>query len=147
MKRLAIALCLLALTACGDGDDAKTMRWTISNKTVADADRTEIATAIKTLHDVCPGLFENANSIAQAEASIWEAMDYRSDLYGWNREVTLTPTLINVPDLPENWRAGGHTLFYYVGIGGQPGVVMSKDISMMICGQAGQADDLFVPLR
>jgi len=145
MRHFAVILVLLVLTACGD--DSIELEWGVRGQNVTDQDLKDVGKAVNTLRRVCPSLFDHTDDIVEATATVWQAVGYRADLYGWDREVTLTPRLSENAQLPVEWYAGGHTLYYHIGIGGRAGVVMSKDVSMLICGQPGQSSDLFVAAK
>lgn len=59
---------------------------------------------------------------------------HRCDEYGWDRTVEINVKIVDDRKvIPVDYRARGHTLFYWLGTGRRPGIMSLKDQSKFVC--------------
>jgi len=112
----------------------------------------ERATAV--LKNRCPLLSEHAHLIVEARGVATGIYRAPAEDLGWEREVEIAVKLRdNADGLPrraQTVRASGHTLYYFVGFGGQEGIDIMKDESQAMCAddvQLGRGSNVFVPVQ
>ncbi|MEX0732838.1 MAG: hypothetical protein WED00_05655 [Aquisalimonadaceae bacterium] len=106
------------------------------------AEEREIVTnALSKFSDTCVALFgANRHTIESFRADFRDAMPYRAERYGWDRELALDVRVAEDARI-----AGGHRIIYYLGDGHSPGWVTQKKEGAQLCGRTGNSgQDTFV---
>jgi hypothetical protein len=74
-------------------------------------------------------------------------LDYRAERYGWKKQILIEMYVKRdyntvPPDM------AGQTLFYYIGAGKKPGIVINKWQAMQLCGlnQTNIGEDVHIPI-
>ncbi len=105
-----------------------------------------VTAALDHFKTACPDLFRSWADVDRAVVKRGDSsLNYTGETFGWTREIWVE---VKISDRPDHLRtAGGHTLFYILGTGKQPGMVIQKDVSARACGiePAGGGSDTFVP--
>lgn len=104
----------------------------------------EIAMATKWLQefrDSCPALFTKLKGhTSDASVEVWEAMPYRAEQYGWEKEVVFSVKISN-----DSRVASGHTVTYHISKNGTPGWLTQKPQGAEACGKnANPGGETFV---
>lgn len=105
-----------------------------------------VTNAINAFKKSCAPLFEEywqdvISATAGVESQIMDAGEGRTlkmpfaEKYGWHDTIQLVINVSESPEkIPTQFNAAGHTLYYRLGGGDQPGVSVNKMPSALICG-------------
>jgi len=149
----ALVFAALLLVGCGENEPPK--RATINVEGTFGKNQAEaIQKALAAFKVACKPLFSDywgdvasATALVGPEIVSGGASTWRHDKFGWQQSIQLEILLKGkLAAVPEAFHADGHTLYYYLGGGDQPGMVVEKAQSARVCGftvdPAG--NDLFV---
>lgn len=116
------------------------LSWTLVSTNAENIDAEILKNAIILFQNNCEGLQKYSNAVEKLEVQVVTYRkggnpSYTEDKYGWLTEVTLTISIRKDAKLPAGLqRLPGVTLYYYLGAGHTPGVVMLKDESALFYG-------------
>lgn len=118
------------------------LNWSLVNTDSESIDVGFLKNAIIIFQNNCEGLQKYYNAVESLEAQVvtyrkGENPSYTEERYGWLTEVVLTISIKNDAKLPSDLRMlPGVTLYYYLGAGHTPGIVMMKEESALFYGVA-----------
>jgi len=95
----------------------------------------------------CPDLWSYWPDVASAKVEIETSFGARKEQLGWKNELHYQVKIKQeTKAIPAKFRAWGHTLHYYLGAGKDPGIVIQKRESQLVCGIQPKSDgiDLFI---
>lgn len=144
MKKL-IALSILLMICAGTASYAQHASIRLPEG-ISDASRRIFIRANAQLLKHCPALSSYWGDVASAQVEVESAIGYRGEVLGWITELWYRIKIKNdARTIPPEFRAGGHTLHFYVGGGGRPGIVVQKEQSQLVCGlPTGSGDNQFI---
>lgn len=123
-----------------EAEKPQALNWSLVNTKSESIDVGILKNAIIIFQNNCEGLQKYYNAVEKLEAQVvtyrkGENPSYTEDKYGWLTELTLTISIRKDAKLPAGLqRLPGVTLYYYLGAGHSPGVVMMKDESALFYG-------------
>lgn len=86
---------------------------------------------LQDFRDSCPTLFTKLKGhTSDASVEVWEAMPYRAEQYGWEKEVVFSVKISN-----DSRVASGHTVTYHISRNGTPGWLTQKSQGAEACGK------------
>ena len=118
----------------------QTLNWSLVSTKSENIDAEVLKNAIVLFQNNCEGLQKYSNAVEKLEAQVVTYSkganpSYTEERYGWLTELTLTISIRKDAKLPAGLqRLPGVTLYYYLGAGHSPGVVMMKDESALFYG-------------
>lgn len=118
------------------------LSWTLVSTKSENIDAEILKNAIILFQNNCEGLQKYSNAVEKLEAQVVTYSkganpSYTEERYGWLTELVLTISIKKDAKLPTALRMlPGVTLYYYLGAGHTPGVVMMKDESALFYGMA-----------
>ena len=118
------------------------LSWTLVSPNAENIDAEVLKNAIIIFQNNCEGLQKYSNAVEKLEAQVVTYSkganpSYTEERYGWLTELVLTISIKKDAKLPTALRMlPGVTLYYYLGAGHTPGVVMMKDESALFYGMA-----------
>lgn len=126
------------------------VRLNIRTEGIAETDKPLVARAVKAFTEQCPDLVRLADDIKDAKAT-WAYPGNTGNLqHGWRKPVELIVQFNQSPldkRLVE-WRAFGHTCYYTMGGGLEPGWNTGKEPCARVCGVAvNHGVELFTEVR
>lgn len=104
--------------------------------------------AFEFLIEKCPSIRNYANDAVKIDFHYTESnLDYRRSSYGWEKQITIEISLPDDTDICPVEMAG-HRLFYFIGRGLRPGIVVNKPQAAILCNIDGELDgDVFIPVE
>lgn len=120
----------------------QTLNWSLVSTKSENIDAEILKNAIILFQNNCEGLQKYSNAVEKLEAQVVTYSkganpSYTEERYGWLTELVLTISIKKDAKLPTALRMlPGVTLYYYLGAGHTPGVVMMKDESALFYGMA-----------
>jgi len=121
---------------------------TIENPWPGDAEVVKSAMEVFAVN--CPGLFGPfRRDVEQIRALVYHDLLGVNEDKGWNQMIEVRVQLSrDAASMPVSWRAGGHTLYYYLGAGRDPGITAKKEQSQLACGMpTSRGNDTFKSVR
>ena len=142
IKRFAILLAA-ALGLAGCGDDPVEATHIVVRGEISEGQAVVVSEAIAAFERACPDLTGRYwGDVESAEATVWGPdvvkdlleIDYRWEQWGWTRWIEINVKIVDDPKtIPRDYQASGHTLYYFLGGGRQPGVDGKKTQSQLLC--------------
>ena len=120
----------------------QTLNWSLVSTKSENIDAEILKNAIILFQNNCEGLQKYSNAVEKLEAQVVTYSkganpSYTEERYGWLTELVLSISIKKDAKLPTALRMlPGVTLYYYLGAGHTPGVVMMKDESALFYGMA-----------
>lgn len=118
------------------------LNWSLVSTKSENIDADVLKRAIVIFQNNCEGLQKYYNAVEKLEAQVVTYSkganpSYTEERYGWLTELVLTISIKNDAKLPSDLRMlPGVTLYYYLGAGHTPGIVMMKAESALFYGIA-----------
>lgn len=118
------------------------LNWSLVNTNSESIDVDILKKAIIIFQNNCEGLQKYYNAVEKLEAQVvtyrkGENPSYTEERYGWLTELVLIISIKKDAKLPSDLRMlPGVTLYYYLGAGHTPGIVMMKEESALFYGIA-----------
>ena len=118
------------------------LSWSLVSTKSENIDAEILKNAIILFQNNCEGLQKYSNAVEKLEAQVVTYSkganpSYTEERYGWLTELVLTISIKKDAKLPTALQMlPGVTLYYYLGAGHTPGVVMMKDESALFYGMA-----------
>lgn len=139
-----LLLSALVLTSCSE-PTKQSQADVIINSKLPQKEKQITKKAVDAFFAACPQLREYWSDVKSAQADIHQpSAFYRSEQYGWRKEIKLKVVLKNdTKKIPNEYRAWGHTLYYFMGGGKQPGYVATKPQAQQVCGLQPSDSDTF----
>ena len=142
---ITVAIVGLTLTKDDKAEEVKkpqTLNWSLVSTKSENIDADVLKRAIIIFQNNCKGLQKYYNAVEKLEAQVVtyrkdENPSYTEERYGGLTELVLTISIKNDAKLPSDLRMlPGVTLYYYLGAGHTPGIVMMKAESALFYGIA-----------
>ena len=142
---ITVAIVGLTLTKDDKAEEVKkpqALNWSLVSTKSENIDADVLKRAIVIFQNNCEGLQKYYNAVEKLEAQVVTYSkganpSYTEERYGWLTELVLTISIKNDAKLPSDLRMlPGVTLYYYLGAGHTPGIVMMKAESALFYGIA-----------
>ena len=140
---ITVAIVGLTLTKDDKAEEVKkpqALNWSLVSTKSENIDADVLKRAIVIFQNNCEGLQKYYNAVEKLEAQVVTYSkganpSYTEERYGWLTELVLTISIKNDAKLPSDLRMlPGVTLYYYLGAGHTPGIVMMKAESALFYG-------------
>jgi hypothetical protein len=125
---------------------AASINWIVSKDSAVNLSNETLIQILSSFENHCAGLQKYPDAIESAKVDVrksWQG--YPCDEYGWNNIIMIQVVIKNEADIPIRG-IGGNTLYYFIGGGNNPGIVIKKDVSALFYGFQSfkESEDSFI---